>query len=52
VKKGRKVDTKARVRKRDRKSTEDCEDVAAAKKAMAESKVRIPYEKVRKELGL
>jgi len=48
----RKADTKPRVRKRDGKATEDRKDVAATKKAMAESNKRIPYEKVRKELGL
>jgi prevent-host-death family protein len=31
---------------------EDRLDVEAAKKALAESRQRIPYEKVRKELGL
>jgi predicted nucleic acid-binding protein len=40
------------VRKQARAAKEDRIDVAAARKALAESEERIPYEKVRGELGL
>jgi len=42
----------AAARERARAAREDRIDVAAAKKALAESAKLIPYETVRKELGL
>jgi hypothetical protein len=52
VKKGRGATAKTPVRKKSLAAREDRRDVAAARKALAESGERIPYEKVRKELGL
>ena len=52
VKKGRAAGAAARTRRRARLAREDRIDVAAARKALAESGDRIAYEKVRKELGL
>jgi hypothetical protein len=51
VKKGRGAGAAA-ARKRARAAREDRIDVAAAKKALAESAKLIPYETVRKQLGL
>ena len=52
VKKGRTADAKPPTRKNALPAAEDRRDVAAARKALAESGERIPYEKVRGELGL
>lgn len=52
VKKGRAAGGAAQARRRARSSAEDRGDAAAARKALAQSDERIPYEKVRKELGL
>ena len=51
VKKGRGARATT-ARKRARAARKDRMDVAAARKALAESDERIPYEKVRRELGL
>jgi hypothetical protein len=51
VKKGRGAGAAA-ARKRASAAKEDRIDVAAARKALIESGERIPYNKVRKELGL
>jgi len=51
VKKGRAAGAAA-TSKRTRAAREDRTDVAAAKKALAESAKLIPYETVRGELGL
>ena len=51
VKKGRGAGAAA-ARKRARAAREDRIDVAAARKALAEAGAKIPYEKVRRELGL
>jgi hypothetical protein len=51
VKKGRAARA-AVARKRARAAKEDRIDVAVARKALAESNERIPYETVRKQLGL
>jgi hypothetical protein len=52
VKKGRAAAAEAQARRRSRAAREDRIDVAAAKKAIAEAGEKIPYEKVRRELGL
>jgi hypothetical protein len=52
VKRRRAAGAAARARRRARLAREDRIDVAAARKALAESGDRIPYKKVRAELGL
>jgi len=52
AKKGHAAGAAAQTRRRDRLAKEDRIDVVAARKALAQSDERIPYEKVRKELGL
>ena len=52
VKKGRVAAAEAPARKRSHARIEDRLDIAAAKKALAESAKLIPYETVRKQLGL
>jgi hypothetical protein len=52
VKKDLGATAKTAVRKKSLAAGEDRKDVAAAQKALAETDERIPYETVRKELGL